>query len=444
MKKLLLLCLAMAGLVSTASATTKTIRIYTERQYYEGWGNDVYIIADYWNGAEDVPIVEKQQMTPLTASSGGYMFYTDVTLNVENVEDAMSDTNYGVKFKFTNNSGTDAYRYELKDASFFSHNHIFYIKKGNDFWTDHGTFTYKFAKLGNESSISDIVEVAPVDNVINYTVNHQTTSGEDKYVLYPSFAASDSNINYWDLTIRPKTDSGDFEISNFQYYSDDIQLGGANGVFYVKLDTKIDFTFNLLTMKWSAVPYYTRTIGEAGYITWSNDEKYKVSGATPYTVEDKGTYAKLNAVDNPTGVFPAASGTAYGIVLNGSENDEVTFSAVASDAEVTADITTNNDLRGSGNSSASIGADCYVLYWNGTSAGFQITGTGSILAAHKAYLPAASEGSRSFLAFNEEITGINEVTTTTDNGVIFNLQGVRLNKMQKGLNVVNGKKVMVK
>ena len=42
-------------------------------------------------------------------------------------------------------------------------------------------------------------------------------------------------------------------------------------------------------------------------------------------------------------------------------------------------------------------------------------------------------------------TGINTVNAAnTDNVNIYNLQGVRLNQLQRGLNIVNGRKVMMK
>ena len=43
------------------------------------------------------------------------------------------------------------------------------------------------------------------------------------------------------------------------------------------------------------------------------------------------------------------------------------------------------------------------------------------------------------------VTGIRTVrTTTSDRQVIYNLQGVRLNQLQRGINIVNGKKIVVK
>ena len=50
--------------------------------------------------------------------------------------------------------------------------------------------------------------------------------------------------------------------------------------------------------------------------------------------------------------------------------------------------------------------------------------------------------------FDEDATGIKrtEATEKTEatEGVIYNLQGQRLNGVQKGINIVNGKKVLIK
>jgi hypothetical protein len=42
-------------------------------------------------------------------------------------------------------------------------------------------------------------------------------------------------------------------------------------------------------------------------------------------------------------------------------------------------------------------------------------------------------------------TGINEVTTTIDNNEVYSISGVRVNNaQQKGIYIINGKKVVVK
>ena len=48
------------------------------------------------------------------------------------------------------------------------------------------------------------------------------------------------------------------------------------------------------------------------------------------------------------------------------------------------------------------------------------------------------------ISFNEDATAINGINATTADGTIYNLQGQRVNSLQRGINVVNGKKVLVK
>ena len=69
---------------------------------------------------------------------------------------------------------------------------------------------------------------------------------------------------------------------------------------------------------------------------------------------------------------------------------------------------------------------------------------GTKLLAHKAYLKTTSSP---YAYYFDDTTGINEIgQQTTDNRQqpIYNLSGQRLNKMQKGINIVDGRKVLVK
>ena len=67
------------------------------------------------------------------------------------------------------------------------------------------------------------------------------------------------------------------------------------------------------------------------------------------------------------------------------------------------------------------------------------------LAANKAYLAVPkSAGSNLRLWFgNENATGIEGIEAST-NDVIYNLQGQRINRVQKGVNIVNGKVMIVR
>lgn len=57
-----------------------------------------------------------------------------------------------------------------------------------------------------------------------------------------------------------------------------------------------------------------------------------------------------------------------------------------------------------------------------------------------------SWGGKKITDYENHTTGINAITTAkpTDADVIYNLQGVRLSQPQKGINIVNGKKIIIK
>ena len=179
----------------------------------------------------------------------------------------------------------------------------------------------------------------------------------------------------------------------------------------------------------------------AGYATYSNDEPYVVSGAEVFVVTDKGSsYVHLE---------PLAAGTVLaakaGVILKGSGDVEILS---ANDNPTT--YSGSNYLVGSGNNdqSVSAGTGIYVFSWVGsdpTTVGFYLaSGTGT-LGAHKAYLDI-SESPAPYLGFDfgDDTTGINTVGSMMNDGAIYSLSGARLNKLQKGINIVNGKKVIVK
>lgn len=117
----------------------------------------------------------------------------------------------------------------------------------------------------------------------------------------------------------------------------------------------------------------------------------------------------------------------------------------------------DNCLRPSGaegiTADAMTAADADCTYYrltmhNGTQIGFWYgaeDGAAFSLAANKAYLavPNNSAGSNLRLWFggDETLTGIEAVETATDSA-IYNLQGQRIQRLQQGVNIINGRKVI--
>ena len=145
-----------------------------------------------------------------------------------------------------------------------------------------------------------------------------------------------------------------------------------------------------------------------------------------YTGKAAKTYLALTPVE---GTIPALTG----VVLKGDPG--VYEFAIAAEAAPIED----NDLKGTLEPIEAAGK--YILAKpEGEEIGFYQATTGNI-AAGKAYLDVASD-IKGFLFSEDGATGIANVEKAAENGPIYNLAGQRLSKVQKGINIVNGKKVL--
>lgn len=68
---------------------------------------------------------------------------------------------------------------------------------------------------------------------------------------------------------------------------------------------------------------------------------------------------------------------------------------------------------------------------------------GTSLVANRAYIPAATAAGVRALLFDNTTTGVNAATLNNASQKVFDLQGRRVEKAQKGLYIVNGKKVVL-
>lgn len=90
-------------------------------------------------------------------------------------------------------------------------------------------------------------------------------------------------------------------------------------------------------------------------------------------------------------------------------------------------------------------ANSYILANKEGNVGFyQVDGTTNTVDANRAYLTATGAGSRLSIVFNEETTGISSAVATVADDAIYNMQGVRVSSLKKGIYVKNGKKFIVK
>ena len=171
---------------------------------------------------------------------------------------------------------------------------------------------------------------------------------------------------------------------------------------------------------------------EAGYASLYNDATAGTlsDNVTVYTGKKNGEYLTLTEQSN---TIPAKTA----VVLKGAEGY---YSFTPSSAA--AAITGVNDLLGTATPLTATGSE-YVLANESGVAGFYPASPGSVIPAGKAYLSDAS-GVKGF-TFNEEgATAIEETLSKSPlkGENIYNLAGQRISKMQKGINIVNGKKTL--
>lgn len=171
------------------------------------------------------------------------------------------------------------------------------------------------------------------------------------------------------------------------------------------------------------------TVTEAGYATYVApfDIKEIPAGVDAYAAQDKGSYIHLEQVN----AIPA--GEAVVLKNEGS----YTFYSTSSNVELGAD----NDLVAATEDVTANGTQ-YILGKKNDVVGFYKATSGSTIKAGKAYL--VSSNSINALYFDEdEETAINNVNANVnENQSIYNLAGQRIMKMQRGVNIVNGNKVL--
>ncbi|MGM9688118.1 MAG: hypothetical protein ACI3YD_03630, partial [Alloprevotella sp.] len=98
---------------------------------------------------------------------------------------------------------------------------------------------------------------------------------------------------------------------------------------------------------------------------------------------------------------------------------------------------------------ATVNAGEYILARRNNKIGFYPIAEGNTYtcAQYKCYLVVPSEQQASMALYFEsegEITGINGLTGNAERTEIYSIEGQRLNRLQKGINIVNGQKVIVR
>ena len=204
---------------------------------------------------------------------------------------------------------------------------------------------------------------------------------------------------------------------------------------YVTLSTKEQTGYHPADVMGAATMSYVIPfkIGDSGYATFCWPVALDFTGNTfvAGTGQVSGVNMKVNAKDQVPANTPVIMVGEQGDYFLSTTRDEV--------AEIT-----DNDLEGTVDEPLTVtGNKIFVLADKNEGVGFYRCEEGVVIPQYKAYYTNLSASSDAFVF--EETTGINNVEVAQDNADTYTLTGVKVNKAnQKGIYVVNGKKVVVK
>lgn len=185
-------------------------------------------------------------------------------------------------------------------------------------------------------------------------------------------------------------------------------------------------------------------VTNAGYATYvsTNDLDFSATSIKAYKVKvsTKGI-ATLTKVDNVPADTPVL------LYKDGGAKENIPFAA-------SADAVTENDLVAGTNAAVATTAGDYtnmILWTNATNPiGFYFA-NGQTVAANRAYLHIATslapdaEARMAMVFGDDEVTGVHNLNVNENlNNEVYDLQGRRVMNAQKGLYIVNGKKVVIK
>ena len=426
--------------VLTSEALASPARVYFRANNGE---NTLYYY--FWNNEGINPAAA---FTTATAGGVNWMFIETYkptfsirfyTYNNGNGDDDQTDDSYS---NYTFTSGETAY---------------YFANLGSNVLKKAAGYSVLYSPNWNYNDENVVVGMTP-SNTNSFEYKADVTVTEGKWLYFNIFPTADLSGNTvtsagWNEMVSPYykvndsyTSDNHYDLASFEAYSCATNVKNYNRWYIQGVNAKHEIVYNFATQTWTCVPSVEAEVTAKGYATYSKGSKYSIGDATAYVVEAIGDDgATLTTLEANT-VLPANAG----IILEGEGSHPI--------YAVTWDATTRDNsanlLVGTGDSELDLSdvSNAFIFADGAKGVGFykfkkdEVTADNNKLAANKAYLNGASlNPARMFVGFDTESTGISEIQNNeVFNGAIYNLQGVRLNKFQKGLNIVNGKKVMVK
>ena len=371
---------------------TKTVRIYG--QFNSGWALELKHQADSWS-----PLsvwVDKNNGTICGQANDG-------TVNI------MGLVNNSGYIEFPLSEATLASIIRNDDVHFALQGKQIAIDKVVIFVTEPHSITYEIDRTNGVHG--GFPEGNPSSATAGSTVTFEINAVDDGWIANVTATFGE---NETPLTVTPGN-NGEY---SFTMPDDDVTV----------------------TLSFTEIVIKTVTIGNRGACTFSSDVAVTIpSGVTAYYAKEvDGNMVELEPI---TSIIPAETG----VVLLGEEG-EYTLTGTTGGTAITGNLL-KPVLDEDGYTCNSTSK--YVLTWHDRLV-FAQTGTGiheALVSQGQAYLDLGSTnaGSRLRIKFNDESTGISTIKAeNTNDGVIYNLRGQRVENPTKGLYIINGKKVVIK
>lgn len=297
-----------------------------------------------------------------------------------------------------------------------------------------GTRVYADVNLANEGSINTLTFDLLYPEGLSY--NSSSVSKGGLCSLYDE--DEDTYTDLWTIDDQNFANGRAVRLATKAKTGKDIPAGQTGKVFrvsFVPENSSVeyspsDFYFNNFAAALGGIREELKAplcvLGTNGYSSFGSSSCMVIEGATAYYGEISGDVLQLSAVDADKAVR-----NGNGVVLNGTQGTVVYGTSVV--VEKAQDPVKNDIVACPTGATVS---NVHVLATkNGVTGFYKYSGTN--ITAGKAYLEGASGARISF----ENEAGIENVELNNVEA-IFNLQGQKMTEAKKGINIVNGKKVM--
>lgn len=232
------------------------------------------------------------------------------------------------------------------------------------------------------------------------------------------------------------------------FTNNQFHASGATSVFYTADNQTSAFRLEAVPVPQQQNAFTTTalTVGNvsANIATYSSPFPVKLpDGVDAYIAKQDGENIVLQKI---TGALPANTG-----VILSSETANKEYIPTARTTETLATETEGNMLVATTGNAVETNVNAYILSKNGNTAVFKKLMSGASnrkIKQYKAYLELNDAQSAQLMNFafaGSDLTGIQNVTeTSAKSKTAYDLAGRKVGKLQKGIYIVNGKKVIVK